>query len=99
MARKLVETLSGSGVIYAGDQLLRTTQYHLEIFSEAAPNAEPAISIEGHVDIAGMAEAVVLAGPEVLTLQIEDGRRVAFTLTSTGGRIHAQGGLESASTG
>ncbi len=93
MARKLVETLSGSGAIYAGDQWLRTTHYRLEVFSEPTASAEPAIFIEGDIDIAGMAEAVVLAGPEVLTLQIEDGRRVAFTLTSTAGRIHAQGEL------
>lgn len=98
MTRKLVQTLSGSGVIFAGDQSLRTTHYHLEVFSELAPNASPAIVIEGNVDIAGIAEAVVLAGPGVLTLQIEDGRRVAFTLTSTAGRIHALSGLESGTT-
>ena len=99
MARKLVEVLSGLGDIYAGGELLRRTHYLLEIFSEAEPHPEPAVFIEGSVDITGMGEAVVLAGPQVLTLQIADGRRLTFTLSSTTGRIHVVGGFEPASAG
>ncbi len=43
-----------------------------------------------------MGEAAVLAGPEKLTLKLEDGRRLMFTLTSTSGRIRAYGGLDPA---
>lgn len=44
-------------------------------------------SIEGHIDISGIGEALVLAGADTLTLTIEDGRRMAFQLTSSGGGI------------
>ena len=97
MARKLVEVLSGLGDIYAGGEPLRRTHYLLEIFSDTESHPGSTVVIEGSVDIAGMGEAVVLAGPQVLTLQIEDGRRVSFTLSSTAGRIHVIGGLEPAS--
>jgi hypothetical protein len=36
---------------------------------------------------------VVLAGARDLTLRLEDGRRLAFTLTSSSGRIQVQGGF------
>ena len=45
------------------------------------------LHLEGTIDITGMGEAVVLAGPRELTLELEDGRRLPFTLTSTTGRI------------
>jgi hypothetical protein len=38
---------------------------------------------------------VVLAGAENLTLRLEDGRTVPFTLESTQGRIRVQGDLPS----
>jgi hypothetical protein len=47
----------------------------------------------GHIDITGIAEAVVLAGPRALTLTLEDGRRLAFELTGTGGGIVGRGWL------
>ena len=47
--------------------------------------------IEGHIDITGIGEAVVLAGPEALTLRLEDGRRLLFTLAGTDGRIVGKG--------
>jgi hypothetical protein len=52
-----------------------------------------AASIDGHIDITGIAEAVVLAGPGTLTLTIEDGRRMAFDLTSSAGGIVGRGWL------
>ena len=79
MTRRLLESLSGVGDIHAGDVQLRTTSYKLSLWSDA--------SIDGHIDITGIAEAVVLAGPGILTLTIEDGRRLAFQLTSSGGGI------------
>jgi hypothetical protein len=87
--------LSGIGEVYAGTELLRRTRYHLEVSTRTgAEGAEP--RIEGTVDIAGMGEAVVLAGAQELTLRLEDGRRLAFTLTSTTGRIRVHGGFQAA---
>lgn len=85
MARKLVDVLSGFGDIYAGDQLLRKTTYQIEVFSDEDTGGP--LHLEGTIDITGMGEAVVLAGPRELTLELEDGRRLPFTLTSTTGRI------------
>ena len=83
--------MSGVGAIHAGDVLLRTTTYELSLWSDdqhRAPGNEPAVaSIDGHIDITGIAEALVLAGPDTLTLTLEDGRRLAFQLTGSGGGI------------
>ena len=49
--------------------------------------------VDGHIEIGGIAEAVVLAGPGTLTLTLEDGRRLAFELTGTGGGIVGRGWL------
>jgi hypothetical protein len=94
MAKQTIEVLSGVGEIYAGERLLRSTTYHLEVSSElAAPLSSVATVVEGSIDITGMPEAVVLAGADDLTLRLEDGRTVPFTLGSTLGRINIQGGL------
>lgn len=84
MARVLLESLSGIGAIHSGEQLLRMTNYELSVWSEGVAGA---VTIEGHIAITGMGEAVVLAGPETLTLTLEDGRRLAFRLASSGGQI------------
>lgn len=98
MTRRLLESLSGVGAIHAGELLLRRTAYELSLWSDdqpCAPGEDPkaVASIDGHIDITGIAEAVVLAGPGTLTLTIEDGRRMAFQLTSTGGGIVGRGWL------
>ena len=98
MTRRLLEALSGVGVIHAGEQLLRTTSYELSLWSDDQPHApgedpKAVVSIDGHIDITGIAEAVVLAGPGKLTLTIEDGRRMEFQLTNTGGGIVGLGWL------
>ena len=92
MAKRLVESLTGVGPIHAGDQLLRTTKYNVAVWSDDEPpnpggESRPVATIDGHIDISGIAEAVVLAGPALLTLTLEDGRRLAFHLTSSGGSI------------
>ena len=70
----------------------------LEVTTEL-PDPVSAVStvVEGHIDITGMPEAVVLAGAEHLTLRLEDGRTLPFTLGSTLGRITIPGGLPPAS--
>jgi hypothetical protein len=95
MARHVVESLRGVGTLHAGDHLLRTTPYEVTVWSDDRPSApgapEAGPAIDGHIDITGIAEAVVLAGPATLTLTIEDGRRLAIQLTSTGGSIVGRG--------
>ena len=96
MTRRLLESLSGVGVIHAGDLLLRTTSYQLMLWSHdeaAATGQDSQPSIEGHIDITGIAEALVLAGPGTLTLTVEDGRRMAFQLTGSAGAIVGEGWL------
>jgi hypothetical protein len=82
-----VEHLTGIGEIYAGDHLLRRARYELTVSSWNAGGSLDDPPIVGSIDITGMGEAVVLAGPERLTLKLEDGRRVVFNLSSTAGRI------------
>ena len=84
-----VEILTGTGDVYAGAALLRTTRYRLEITPSSASPAAPLI--EGTIDITGMAEALVLAGAAQLALRLEDGRLLPFTLLNTAGRIRASG--------
>jgi hypothetical protein len=99
VSRRLVASLNGVGTLYAGDQLLRTTPYELSIWSDD-PAHDPAgvdtwTAIEGHIDITGIGEAVVLAGPDTLTLELQDRRRLAIRLTSTGGGIEGKHWLPS----
>ena len=93
MARRVVESLTGVGEIYAGEVLLRSTAYELTVFQNDDPlSAAGAVHIDGHIDITGIAEAVVLTGPQDLTLRLEDGRHLQFALTDTGGHIIGQTG-------
>ena len=97
MAMRVVESLSGVGEIYSGDVLLRSTPYHISVLlDDDSPVDALPTKIEGHIDITGIAEAVVLAGPQALTLRIEDGRRLEFALTNTGGTIVGKSGLRPA---
>jgi hypothetical protein len=84
MSRRVVESLTGVGEIYAGEVLLRSTPYQLSVFQCAEPSADRnAVEIEGHIDITG-------------TLRLEDGRQLQFTLTDTGGKIIGKTGLQPA---
>jgi len=94
MSKHLVEELKGVGKVYSGDSLLRITNYRLYIWREE--ETTPAVeAIDGQIEISDVAEAIVLAGPEALTLQLEDGRRLPFALTATHGGLVARGALES----
>jgi hypothetical protein len=95
MARRVVEALSGMGGVYAGDVLLRMTPYELSVWVDEDSSETDTVSIDGHIDIAGMGEAIVLAGPQ-LTLRLQDGRTLAISLTGTGGGIIGRGGLQPA---
>lgn len=102
MARRIIETLSGVGDIYAGDLLLRAAApYNLALWSDEgqppegdAPNS--AVTVDGNIAITGIGEAVVLAGAEELKLKLQDGRHLLFAFSSTGGRIVGRGGLRPA---
>ena len=99
MPRRLLELMRGVGAIHADDVVLRTTAYELSLWSNddlprAADDVAQSIpTIDGHIDITGIAEAVVLAGPATLTLTLEDGRRLVFELTGSGGGIVGRGWL------
>lgn len=94
MAKRLVESLTGVGEIHAGEMLLRTTTYNLSVWSDdQASGAERAEGVDGHIDITGIGETVVLAGPGTLTLTLADGRRLAFQVTSSVGGIVGRGWL------
>ena len=94
VSKRLVETLKGVGDIYAGGELLRTTPYELQVWT--VDGATPSVEIQGHIDISGLGEAVVLAGPDTLTLRLDDGRTLGFVLTASTGHIVGRGGLERA---
>lgn len=90
MPRRVLETLTGVGDVYAGDVLLRRTSYDLTFWTDDADDAQVrsgSVRIDGHIDISGMGEAVVLAGADNLTLRLQDGRRLSIRLTGSGGSI------------
>ena len=96
MSKHLIEELNGTGKIYSGDQLLRVTNYRLFVWREEETPAEDPranVAIDGQIEISDIGEAVVLAGPDSLTLQLEDGRSLPFALTSTRGRLVGRGAL------
>jgi hypothetical protein len=94
MSERLVESMRGVGAIHAGERLIRTTRYELSVWSNdearGGTGLDAVTRIDGHIDITGIAEATVLAGADTLTLTTEDGRRLAFQLTSSGGGIIAR---------
>src|SRR5262245_66357979 len=88
MAWQVVEALVGVGEVYAGVVLLRSIPYQLSVWRYDATSGDgTTLTIDGHIDITGIAEAVVLAGPQDLRLRLEDGRQLHFALIDTGGRI------------
>ena len=99
MARRVLETLRGTGDVYAGDVLLRHTRYELSLWIDAAEadreiQGDAIVNVDGQIDITGIGEAVVLAGPGQLTLRLDDGRRLPFVLTGSGGAIVGRGGFQ-----
>ena len=93
MAKRLLESLRGTGTVHAGDRPIRTTSYELSVWSDDGPDPEAVSGIDGHIDITGIGEAAVLAGSDILILTIEDGRRLAFQLTSSVGGLVSKGWL------
>ena len=98
MSRRLLQAVSGVGHIYTGDRMLRKTSYQLSIWAKHDVPGEnddrlEVGAIEGHILIDGISEAVVLAGAEKLTLELQDGRRLLFALLDTGGRIVGRGAI------
>ena len=94
MSRRLISSVNGVGSLYAGDQLLRTIPYELSIWSDdqdSAAGVEAATAIDGRIDITGMGEMVVLAGPDTLILELQDRRRLAIRLITSGGAFEGKG--------
>jgi hypothetical protein len=97
MSLRVVESLIGVGDVFAGGLHVRSTSYQLSVLRDDEPRADDGeLRVEGHIDITGIGEAVVLAGPQDLTLRLEDGRRLRFALTDSGGHIVGRAGLEPA---
>ena len=101
MSRRLLQALTGTGSIFTGDHKLRETPYRLSIWAKHdqprdGDDRNAVGAIDGHIEIDGMSEAVVLAGAEALTLKLQDGRRLSFAILDTGGRIVGRGNLEPA---
>jgi len=98
MARVLIGSLNGVGTVHVGEVVLRTTRYQLSVWSsDEGGGPDPGSdgsAVDGHIDITGIEEAVVLAGPESLTLTLEDGRRLAFRLTSSSGGLVGRAWLQ-----
>ena len=83
--------LSGEGEIYAADRLLRRTTYRLAIFDRGVTGRS---RIEGTIGIATEGEALILARADELTLLLDDGRHLSFSLSSPEGQIRALSELE-----
>ena len=91
MTRNTTNVLSGEGEIYAGGRLLRRTSYRLRIVDGETPGSS---TIEGDIAIATEGEAIILTRAEMLTLLMDDGRHLSFSVVTPTGVIKAHGGLE-----
>ena len=88
MARRLVDSVTGIGSVQAGSHTLRATRYRLSFWvNDDVPQSAESATVDGHIDITGIGEAAVLAGPDSLTLTLADGREIAFSIKSTAGDI------------
>ena len=90
MPRRLVDSVTGIGSVHAGSHTLRAMRYRLSFWvNDDLPSqtADAATIVDGHIDITGIGEAAVLAGPDTLTLTLADGREIAFSIKSTAGDI------------
>jgi len=90
---KQTKVLRGIGEIFAGDRLIRHAAYCLEASSDQATPGASGTIVEASIDISGTPEAFVLARAGILTLCLEDGRSVPFSLDSARGRIVVHGDL------
>ena len=90
MARRLVDSVTGIGSVQAGSHTLRATRYRLSFWVNddlPAQGPDAGTTVDGRIDITGIGEAAVLAGPDTLTLTLADGREIAFSIKSTAGDI------------
>ena len=89
MARRLVDSVTGIGSVQAGSHTLRATRYRLSFWlnDDVPTGAQASATVDGHIDITGIGEAAVLAGPDSLTLTLADGREIVFSIKSTAGDI------------
>ena len=67
MAQRLVDTVTGIGSVHAGNLILRATRYRLSFWiNDDLPahsiEANSATTVDGRIEISGIAEAAVLAG-------------------------------------
>lgn len=94
MGSRVITVSEGVGRLFGGEVLLREVLYRLSRTVDDGDTVRPSEAIgplEGTMDVADMAEAVVLSGVEDLVLELDDLRRITIDLTSTSGRFEVRG--------
>lgn len=90
---KLVEEYSGVGGMQCHGQRFARVPYRISRFQGMAPNGLPIPGLqrlEGTIELAEVPEAEGFVGSS-LTLELEDGRKLALTLADSSGRVLAEG--------
>lgn len=90
---KLVEELSGVGAIRFADRRITSVPYRISRFQGMHLSGLPIPGlhrIEGNVTLAGLAGEPPGVGQD-FTLELEDGRSLALTLSDEAGRVLAEG--------
>ena len=87
MAAEMIETGRGVGALRGGELHLRDLSYRLVRRTGGGVSSGGTERLEGYVEIEGLAEAAVLAGVDDLLLELQDGRLVPITLTSSAGHF------------
>jgi hypothetical protein len=90
---QLVEQYAGIGSLRWGDRTVGPLPYRIARYQGMATSGLPVPGvhrIEGIVTLDGVAEAAALVGADV-TLELEDGRTLALTVTDSVGRVLAEG--------
>ena len=89
-----VTVAEGVGKLFGSSVLLREVLYRLTRAVDDTGMVRPSEAtgpVEGVMDVGDVAEAVVIAGVDDLALELDDGRRFAIALCSTGGRVVVHG--------
>jgi hypothetical protein len=90
---KLVEQYAGVGSVRFRDRTLGAVSYRISRYQGMATSGLPIPGlhrIEGMLVLAGLRDAADLVGADV-TLELEDGRSLALTVTDDSGRVLAEG--------
>jgi hypothetical protein len=90
---KLVEECAGTGDLERRGAVVQRARYRISRYQQFAANGLPVPGlhrVEGAIETDNGNVAADLVG-QPLTLRLEDGRAIAITVTSTDGRVLAEG--------